>query len=86
MPKSTLTSKGQVTVPKVIRDRFDLKEGDQLEFAVEETGRIVLRPSRHGDGVTGVLRDYAPEKPVSVEAMREAVRRRAASKAGRTDG
>ncbi len=30
--KATLTSKGQLTIPKSIRDRMGLKPGDVLEF------------------------------------------------------
>ncbi len=43
MPSTTLTSKGQMTVPKSVRDRFDLKAGDRLEVVVEDD-RIVLIP------------------------------------------
>jgi AbrB family looped-hinge helix DNA binding protein len=83
MPKSTLTSKGQVTVPKAIRERFDLREGDTLEFTTDEHGRFVVRPQRPGSGVCGVLRDFAPAVPVTVEEMKRAVRRRAAKSADR---
>lgn len=41
-----LTSKGQLTVPKAVRDALDLHEGDQVVFRVED-GRAVL--SRTGD-------------------------------------
>lgn len=80
MPTSTLTSKGQVTVPKVIRDRLRLSEGVILEFSVGEDGRIVVWPLGRGTGACGVLHDFAPAKPVSVKEMRNAVRRRAAAK------
>lgn len=80
MPTSTLTSKGQVTVPKKIRDRLGLKEGDKLEFKVEERERLVVRPRRTNDKVLGALRDFAPDEPVTVEEMNKAVRRRAAAK------
>jgi len=40
---STLSSKGQVTVPRDIRIRLGLKEGDRLEFVVER-GRMIVRP------------------------------------------
>ena len=81
MPKSTLTSKGQVTIPKAIRERFGLNEGDTLEFIVEDGGRIVVRSRGRENGVCGVLRDYAPGKPVTVDEMRAAVRHRATGKA-----
>ncbi|REJ76753.1 MAG: AbrB/MazE/SpoVT family DNA-binding domain-containing protein [Acidobacteria bacterium] len=75
MPTSTLSSKGQITLPKAIRDRLGLVEGDVLEFTVDLDGSIRLRP-RLNRGASGVLRDYAPEDPVSVEEMRTAVRGR----------
>jgi AbrB family looped-hinge helix DNA binding protein len=37
-----VTSKGQVTVPKPIRERLGLKQGDRIEF-VEENRRTVVR-------------------------------------------
>jgi len=42
---STLSSKGQVTVPIEVRHRLGLKEGDKVEFVFED-GRTVLRPVR----------------------------------------
>ena len=45
MASSTISSKGQVTVPIEIRHRLGLKEGDRVEFVVED-GRTILRPLR----------------------------------------
>jgi antitoxin PrlF len=42
---STISSKGQVTVPKEIRKRLGLQPGDRVEFVAEE-GRTVIRPVR----------------------------------------
>ena len=36
MPTSTLTSKGQITVPKPIREYLHVTEGDQVDFAISE--------------------------------------------------
>jgi antitoxin PrlF len=42
---SSMSSKGQVTVPQEIRKRLGLEAGDRVEFVVEE-GRTVIRPDR----------------------------------------
>lgn len=42
---STMTSKGQLTVPQEIRRRLGLQTGDRVEFVVEED-RTVIRPAR----------------------------------------
>jgi len=42
---STISSKGQVTVPQEIRSRLGLRTGDRVEFVVEE-GRTTIRPAR----------------------------------------
>jgi AbrB family looped-hinge helix DNA binding protein len=42
---STISSKGQVTVPQEIRSRLGLSTGDRVEFLIEN-GRTVIRPFR----------------------------------------
>jgi antitoxin PrlF len=84
MAKSTLTSKGQITIPKELRERFGLETGDVLDFVEDEQGRLLLRP-RRPRGALGVLGAYAPDRPVSVDEMRQAVSRRAAAKAGKDE-
>ena len=44
---STLTSKGQITIPKAIRDQLRLSEGDQLEFILYPDGTLSLIPKIH---------------------------------------
>jgi antitoxin PrlF len=44
-PSSTISSKGQITVPLEIRNRLGLREGDRVEFVVEED-RTTIRPAR----------------------------------------
>ena len=51
---TTLTSKGQVTIPKQIRDALDLAPGSSVEFAVNKEGELVIhkagaRPGREPD-------------------------------------
>ena len=76
MALATLTTKGQVTVPKSVRDALHLRSGDKLEFIITDNGGIVLRPvTRKVDDVFGRLQRHG-QKPISVEAMDQAVRRR----------
>lgn len=44
MSTATLTSKGQITLPKEIREHFHLSEGDRVEFLIAEGGEVLLRP------------------------------------------
>ena len=49
---TTITSKGQVTIPKAVRDALGLKPGDKIEFWVDD-GRVKFRkaePSLQGRG------------------------------------
>ena len=43
---TTLTSKGQVTIPKHIRDALHLQPGAAVEFSVNAGGEVVLHPPR----------------------------------------
>ena len=45
MPTSTLSSKGQITLPLEVRHRLGLKQGDRVEFVFEE-GRTIVRPAK----------------------------------------
>ena len=40
MPTSTITSKGQITVPKAIRDALGVRAGDKVTFRVEPDGTV----------------------------------------------
>lgn len=75
MTIATLTSKGQITIPKDIRQHFKLQAGDRLEFVwVGEELRVRLA-SRKVDEVFGKYRK-AKQKPVTVETMNAAIAER----------
>jgi AbrB family looped-hinge helix DNA binding protein len=73
MPTSTLTSKGQTTIPKKVRDALHLKTGDRLEFIIESEHRVVLRPVRADLTALDGLLDRSDRPPVTVEEMHDAV-------------
>ena len=70
---ATITSKGQLTLPKEIRDQLGLVAGSKLDFIIEADGSLRVRPLRRGAAdLFGLLHD--PDRAVStVEQMNEAV-------------
>lgn len=44
MATATVTSKGQVTIPKEIRERLNIKTGDRLDFRVDDDGEVRVIP------------------------------------------
>jgi len=79
MPAATVTSKGQVTIPKAIRDALELEAGDRVAFRVDEDGRVVLEPETLDLAeLFGVLEPSV--RGVSIEEMEVAVRARGASR------
>lgn len=78
MPTSTLTSKGQITVPREVREHLHLAPGDEVEFAIDEGGAVTVRALRGvASELFGCLRRPG-RRPVNVTEMDEAVVRRAA--------
>jgi antitoxin PrlF len=73
MPTATLTSKGQITIPKEIRERLRLQTGHRLEFEIDKTGKVFLIP-RNKDirSLKGIVRSKRT-RPVTVEEMNQAI-------------
>jgi antitoxin PrlF len=51
MALSTVTSKGQITLPKEVREHLHIAEGDRVDFQIEKDGSVRLAP------VSGSVRD-----------------------------
>ncbi|MEX0815001.1 MAG: AbrB/MazE/SpoVT family DNA-binding domain-containing protein [Dongiaceae bacterium] len=71
MPTATLTSKGQMTIPKVIRDELDLKPGDRVELNVLPDGRVLMTPTVPLASLAGIL--PKPKRAYTVEDMNTAI-------------
>jgi AbrB family looped-hinge helix DNA binding protein len=74
MAEATLTTKGQVTIPKRVRDHLKLETGARLDFVIEDDGTVVLKPvTRHVRELAALL--HRPgRRSVSVEEMDERIR------------
>jgi AbrB family looped-hinge helix DNA binding protein len=73
MPQATITSKGQITIPIEVRRQLHLKPGDRVDFVVDRTGGVQLRPKTIPlASLLGML--HRPgQKAVTVEQMHAAV-------------
>jgi antitoxin PrlF len=81
MPSATVTSKGQITLPKAIRDLLRLDAGDRVDFVVQDDGTVVLRPATVDVRELKGLLHRKGIKPLSIEAMNAVIRRRAVGRA-----
>jgi len=78
LPTGTLTSKGQTTIPREVREFLKLKPGDKLEFKLNaERGTVTLKASNiHVLNLKGLLKRKGM-KPYNPEERTIALRRRA---------
>ena len=68
--ESAITSKGQATIPKAVRDHLQLKPGDRVKFFIHSDGSVVILPKLPVAALRGVVK--ARRRRVSIEEMNEA--------------
>ena len=73
MTIATLTSKGQTTIPKQVREHLKLSPGDKLDFVIEAEGRVVIRPAKLDVRALKGLLKRRDGKVLSIEEMNAAV-------------
>jgi len=68
---TTITSKGQITLPVAIRRRLGLNQHDRVAFVMDESGRVELQVPRYASvaSLTGAAGSL--ETPLSMTQMRE---------------
>ena len=72
--EATITSKGQVTLPKALREALNLSTGDKLCFVLSGENEVRMIPKHMPvQKLKGIL--PAPDLPVSLEQMKQAVRK-----------
>jgi antitoxin PrlF len=76
MTVATITTKGQTTIPKRIREHLKLHAGDRLDFVIDDSGEVLLRPATSDvTELEGIL--HRPGiKTVSIEEMSRAIKAR----------
>ena len=71
MDQSTVTAKGQTTIPKSIREHLGLKSGSKLKFLVGHDGRVTILPVLPISALRGIVKYDGP--PITIEEMDEAI-------------
>ena len=69
--ESAITTKGQATIPKAIRDHLRLKPGDRVKFFIHPDGTVVLLPRLPVTALRGMIKSR--RSGVTVEQMDEAI-------------
>ena len=80
MSIATLTSKGQITLPQAVRQALGVEAGDKLDFIADAAGGYRVVPLRQD--VRALKGRFAGRnsKPVSLQAMADAVQAEAAER------
>lgn len=77
MPIATVTTKGQVTIPKSVRELLQVGAGDQVDFVVTDQGDVLVRSvSVDIRELRGMLKRPG-RRSVSVDEMNAAILRHA---------
>ena len=75
MTTATITSKGQVTIPKDVRSRLGIVTGDRVEFVEIQDGIFqIVAATQDVQALKGIV--PKPKKPVTIDEMNQAIAER----------
>lgn len=74
MAESTVTSKGQITIPKAVRERLHLEPGDTVYFDVQDDGSVSMMTRKHPiTSLSGLLKGKVKlKRPITIREMNPA--------------
>ena len=80
---TTITKKGQVTIPQIVREKLQVGYGDKVEFSLNEQGQVILQPVKTNlNGLYGILEKDKPD--LNIEEQRQAARDWVSGQRGRS--
>ena len=72
MHTAKITSKGQVTIPRQVREDMGVTSGDRLDFVRMEDGHYAVVPASHSiKSLKGII--PRPKRPISLDDMQAAI-------------
>ncbi len=73
MSTATVTSKGQITIPKHIRDQLKIQTGDRINFFIDDSNAVTFLPVKTDvRELKGIV--PKPKKSVSISDMNKAIK------------
>ncbi|MCB2020167.1 MAG: AbrB/MazE/SpoVT family DNA-binding domain-containing protein [Rhizobacter sp.] len=72
MSEATLTSKGQVTIPKAVREALGLESGDRIEFVGTDAGFVIVPVKRDLNALCGMFKGRRA-KAASLDEIKAAI-------------
>jgi AbrB family looped-hinge helix DNA binding protein len=77
MITSKITSKGQITIPKIIREYLNVDVADTIEFSLLADGKVLMTSKKTDEeALFGLLKHRRSEKPTKVVEMDAAIKKR----------
>ena len=77
METGTLSSKGQITIPKKIRDFLNVQTYEKLIFIPLEEGKVLITTEhKSATSIFGTLKHRNKKRPASLEQMNDAIQKR----------
>ena len=77
METGTLSSKGQITIPKKIREFLNIETSEKLIFTPIEEGKVlVTKEQKSAESIFGILKHRKKKQPVSPNQMDNAIQKR----------
>lgn len=80
MATAKLTSKGQITLPREVREQLGVDKGDRVEFVIRDGGEIVIEPATLPLSTLRGCLKKGRRKVVSIEEMQDAIERGASGR------
>ena len=81
MITGTISSKGQVTIPKKIRELLKVETSDKIIFIPLEDGKVVITSKQNpATALFGMLKHRRPARPVSLKKMESAIQKKRAKR------
>ena len=67
-----ITSKGQITIPKLVRESLGLETGDRVEFVGTDKGFVIVPVKRDLNALCGMFKGRRA-KPATLQEIKEAI-------------